>query len=646
MLKHLFLFAIFTTSTFFSQPFYKGVNLTNWFQSNTIREVQFTKYTFSDFQDIKSLGVDVIRLPINLHNFTSGSPNYEIDPLFYYFIDQVADWAEQLEIHLILDNHTFDPAIDTPYNIDEALLPIWTQMAEHFKNRSEFIYYEILNEPHGISDARWNEIQLSVVQTIRSIDSVHTIVVGPAGWNSYNNLDLMPEYPFENLIYTFHFYDPFLFTHQGASWTSPSLESLAGMPFPYNQSEMPELPPEYYGTWVESSFNNYYYDGAITRICETLNIPQQFQIERNAPVFCGEFGVFKPNSENEHRVYWYNIARQCLEAKNLSWTIWDYQGGFGLFEDGTPEQFDYDFNVDLLEALGFNVPPQSDFEVKPDSTSIPLYGDYVEQGINLIAYPSGTLDFYNDENPQNGEFSIYWTDASQYENIMFDFIQVRDLTYLKNQNYVFSFWLKGNNPSTQFEIRFIDTKTNVPGDHPWRCSYKINAFATNFDNEWHKVEINLNDFYETGSWDDGWFDEQGDFDWSQIERFEIVAEYGNITSDLWFDDIKIYNPNSVGNYSFDDNKFEFKLYDNYPNPFNPSTRIKFSIPNNNGTLQETTLSIYNTLGQKVAELLKKHLTSGIYEVEFRTENLPSGVYFYRLQTGQDFIQTKKMLLIK
>lgn len=94
-------------------PFSRGVNLTNWFQAGSARQIPFTKYNQQDLANIKSLGCDVIRLPINLHAMTEDAPDYTLDPLFLFFLDQVVDWAEELELHLILDNHTFDPSSST-----------------------------------------------------------------------------------------------------------------------------------------------------------------------------------------------------------------------------------------------------------------------------------------------------------------------------------------------------------------------------------------------------------------------------------------------------------------------------------------------------------------------------------------------------
>lgn len=86
---------------------------------------------------------------------------------------------------------------------------------------------------------------------------------------------------------------------------------------------------------------------------------------------------------------------------------------------------------------------------------------------------------------------------------------------------------------------------------------------------------------------------------------------------------------------------EFILHQNYPNPFNPSTKIKFALPEK----ANVKLSIYNLLGEKVAELVNGELTAGYHEVEFLAKAIPSGVYFYELHAGA-FREVKKMILLK
>jgi len=85
----------------------------------------------------------------------------------------------------------------------------------------------------------------------------------------------------------------------------------------------------------------------------------------------------------------------------------------------------------------------------------------------------------------------------------------------------------------------------------------------------------------------------------------------------------------------------FCLRQNYPNPFNPTTAICYQLP----AISQVDLSIYNTLGQKVATLVSENQPAGYYTVHWDASGLASGVYFYRLEAGE-FVQTKKMILVR
>ena len=85
----------------------------------------------------------------------------------------------------------------------------------------------------------------------------------------------------------------------------------------------------------------------------------------------------------------------------------------------------------------------------------------------------------------------------------------------------------------------------------------------------------------------------------------------------------------------------FALYSNYPNPFNPSTKIRYAI----SQAAFTSLKVYTILGQEVATLISEEKTPGVYEVNFDATNLTSGTYLYKLQAG-DFSETKKMIILK
>jgi len=86
---------------------------------------------------------------------------------------------------------------------------------------------------------------------------------------------------------------------------------------------------------------------------------------------------------------------------------------------------------------------------------------------------------------------------------------------------------------------------------------------------------------------------------------------------------------------------EFSLSQNFPNPFNPSTKIKYSVPQSSNVV----IKVFDVLGNEIETLVNEEKTSGTYEVTWYAEQLPSGVYFYQLQAGE-YIKTKKMLLLK
>ncbi|MCB0732925.1 MAG: T9SS type A sorting domain-containing protein, partial [Ignavibacteriae bacterium] len=90
----------------------------------------------------------------------------------------------------------------------------------------------------------------------------------------------------------------------------------------------------------------------------------------------------------------------------------------------------------------------------------------------------------------------------------------------------------------------------------------------------------------------------------------------------------------------------FKLTQNYPNPFNPSTTIKYQLPTNvKSETANVKLIVFDILGRQVATLVNQKQNPGNYEVQFDANNLPSGVYFYKL-TAVNFVETKKMVLLR
>ena len=524
-----------------SAPFSKGVNFSAWFETNSAQSINFTKYTEQDFIDAKSLGVDVIRLPVRFHDMTSGAPNYTIDPLLLRFLDTAVNWAEKHKIYIIIDNHSFHPVNPTPNDIDRILIPVWTQIAQRYGNRSDYVVYEILNEPHGISDARWGEIQGMAIEAIRRHDQRHAIIVGGTDYNSIGKLFTLPRYTDQNLIYTFHYYDPHVFTHQGATWGEPSLAALAGVPFPYDRRRMPRVPANLRGTWIESSLNNYQGASSPQTLTAPLDRVVTFARERNVPVFCGEFGVYIPNSQAEDRVRWYEFVTGELDKRNISRTSWDYYGGFGIFNSDVGGEFNYDVNVAVVRAMGFTPPAQRSRTQEPLTAGFVIYDDYPNrQYVNAGFWGEGTDFTLYDTNPADGEFAIRWGNSSQYNLFYFDFGGKGDFSRLVSGGFFLEFKARTQSPVT-FDIRFLNPDT--PASTPWRMHYTINQSVLPPDGRWHTIRIRLSDMREHGAWVSStqrWLSPKGEFNWSDVKVLEFVAEHSDLKGQtIWFDSIRI-----------------------------------------------------------------------------------------------------------
>jgi endoglucanase len=343
-------------------------------------------------------------------------------------------------------------------------------------------------------------------------------------------------------------------------------------------------------------------------------------------------------------------VQKYLTEKGIPWTIWDYTGGFGLFKKGSNELFDYDLNIELLQSLGFTVPVQKPFTIKADSVGFPIYSDYIETKIQEAGSSGGAVDFYNTSKPNNGKNCIYWSNAPQYNSIGFDFKPDKDLSKLNVENYALDFMVRGNSPGAKFDIRFIDSKTSEPADHPWRMRKTIdNSFGAR-DRKWHHVHIPLSTFAEQGSWDNGaWIEPQGKFDWKAIDRFEIVAEQEALTGkEFWFDNIHITNLDTaaIRDTSFLSHTAKIKTVEHgeikvYPNPMNQNATIEYTLFSES----QVEINLYNQTGVKVVSFANQKQSPGKYTINWIGKDnagnyLPNGLYILSLNASGILLNRK------
>jgi endonuclease/exonuclease/phosphatase family metal-dependent hydrolase len=128
---------------------------------------------------------------------------------------------------------------------------------------------------------------------------------------------------------------------------------------------------------------------------------------------------------------------------------------------------------------------------------------------------------------------------------------------------------------------------------------------------------------------------------SELDKYGLLADDTNLASDHLPRIMDIASVEPVSGVEMVNGPSELKLYQNYPNPFNPTTKINYELPITN----YVDISIYNTLGQKVATLVSERQAAGVYQVEWDATGFASGVYYYKLRAG-GFVQIRKMALIR
>ena len=134
-----------------------------------------------------------------------------------------------------------------------------------------------------------------------------------------------------NVIYVFHFYEPHIFTHQGATWGAYYWHWLKGLHYPSNAGECGagrDAVPEARDRMQVIRYGQDHWDAS--RIEAEINQAADWAKQRGVPLICNEFGVFRDFSEPQDRIAWIKDVRTSLERHNIGWAMWDYSGNFGV----------------------------------------------------------------------------------------------------------------------------------------------------------------------------------------------------------------------------------------------------------------------------------------------------------------------------
>src|SRR5215813_5125345 len=337
----------------------RGVNLSHWFSqaANYSKTHLETHTTAQDIALIKSMGFDHVRFPIEPAPLLADTPDPSIlNTTYLQYVDRALDMILAAGLAVVIDIHPSDE-FKLRMNRDErgveAFAKFWRAFASHLSKRDpEFVFLEVINEPMVEDGYRWYGIQGKLIAAIRSAAPNHTIIASGHRWSGLSELLFLEPYSDANIIYNFHFYEPFAFTHQGATWAGPNLPFYKNVPYPSSPEAVQAVLDTVQDEPARYNLLRYGEDRwDAARIDRELGLAAAWAAKHHVYITCNEFGAFRKVVRASDRVVWLHDMRVALEKHGIGWTMWDYAGGFAAVNklNGQAER-----DPELLKALGLN----------------------------------------------------------------------------------------------------------------------------------------------------------------------------------------------------------------------------------------------------------------------------------------------------
>jgi endoglucanase len=367
LFKGVFLLLIFLTLSIAGQSqtktgllghFQKGINLGGWIsQYQMWSKVSFDTFiTEKDINLISSWGMDHVRLPVDCEIIEEELAPFKMKEDGLRYIDDCLRWCKGHNLALIIDLHrapgySFENSLIgadksknqlwTNTSLQERYINIWKSMAMRYRDTKSNLIFELLNEVVGVDPSVWNSLAGKTVEAIRKIDPERIIMIGGTNYNSVFALKDIAVINDPKIVYTFHFYDPVIFTHQKAPWVSAAVD--------YNKTL------EYPGTFPD--FDNFLkthpeYEVNLGRYLghkldkETMRMDLQpavdFMKNTGKELYCGEFGIYNKTSLQSRKA-WFSDLISFLDEYKIGHAVWSYKdSGFGFASLSAYEAIDKD----------------------------------------------------------------------------------------------------------------------------------------------------------------------------------------------------------------------------------------------------------------------------------------------------------------
>jgi len=313
----------------------RGYNITNW-----LEQVRFDGFTYDEafVEQLAAAGFQSLRLPIDLDLYVESvrgsgdATEITVHDDLFLILDSFDAWTAEHGLSLTIDYHQYSTLLDKtkPQSIDVAVA-LWGVVAEHLANNPrEDLFFELTNEPELSFDAdptaaEWGEIAERMITAIRAVDTTHTIIFGDTAWYGIETLSRRTPLSDDNIIYAFHFYAPFIFTHQGAGWAN--MGATHDIPYPYT----PDRWSQYYAelgfnttmeSWILQEAQNYYRMGNRSALRNQIAVAKRWAVTNDLPIICNEFGVNDTTSQLDDRARYYGDLIGIFDELEIPWQIW------------------------------------------------------------------------------------------------------------------------------------------------------------------------------------------------------------------------------------------------------------------------------------------------------------------------------------
>lgn len=292
------------------------------------------------FADIRRAGFKTVRIPINFGAWANYEKPYKWENQEgLKTADSFVKWASDNNLNAIIDLHhvEFDGSVKDAAKT-ERIVWLWQEIAKRYKNTDpEKVFFELRNEPHDIKAEEWRKQAEELIKAVRKIAPNHSLIVGFHDWNSRQALIESEPFKDSNIIYTFHYYDPFLFTHQGATWSNKGLAEMKNIPFPWAKNFSAKAPQNTNDNWVENLINNYERDSQESKMSADLKAAKDWSEKYKVPIFIGEFGSFTRYASEADRCRHAETVYKILGNLKIPNAWWEWDGGFNMFKTGTTE---------------------------------------------------------------------------------------------------------------------------------------------------------------------------------------------------------------------------------------------------------------------------------------------------------------------